>query len=283
MAIQRRIAAFREGLQHSGYPLAQNVTLDIRRYIEGSGIAAELANRHVAAIFTMGNVAARAAKLATDSIPIVFVIGGDPVQLGLVASLGRPGGNATGVSMLNTSLESKRLQLLAEIVPRVNTIGVLVNPRSSTMSPKVRELHEAANNLHHELAILHASTSAEIEAAFEAIRQQQIGALLITSDNYFSSQDEHLGELVVRHRIPTAYAYRDFAVAGGLMTYGSSVTDADRTGGAYVGRILQGTSPADLPVIQSSKMDFVINLKTAHALGLEIPIPILARADEVIE
>jgi putative ABC transport system substrate-binding protein len=283
MAVERRIAALRDGLRHSGYPAAQAVTLDIRRYMEGSGIVADLATKRIAAIVTLGNVASRAAKAATDSIPIVFVIGGDPVQLELVSSLSRPGTNATGVSLLNTSLESKRLQLLAEVAPRVNPIGVLVNPHSSTTDLKIRELQEAAGNLQRELVVLNAARVAEIEAAFETIKQRRIDALLIASDNFFGSQDELLGALVARHRIPAVYAYRDFAVAGGLMTYGPSVNAADRTAGNYLGRILQGANPADLPVIQASKIDLVINLKTARALNLEIPTPILGLADEVIE
>jgi putative ABC transport system substrate-binding protein len=283
IAVQRRIAALRDGLRHSGYPTAQAVTLDIRRYMEGSGIVADLVTKRITAIVTLGNVASRAAKAATDSIPIVFIIGGDPVQLELVSSLSRPGTNATGVSLLNTSLESKRLQLLAEVTPRVNPIGVLVNPHSSTTDLKVRELQEAAGNLQRELVILNATRVAEIEAAFETIKQQRIDALLIASDNFFGSQDELLGALVARYRIPAVYAYRDFAIAGGLMTYGPSVTAADRTAGNYLGRILQGAKPADLPVIQASKIDLVINLKTAHALNLEIPIPILGLADEVLE
>jgi len=283
MAVQRRIAALRDGLRHSGYRGAQAVTLDIRRHTEGSGVVADLVTNRIAAIVTLGNVASCVAKAATDSIPIVFVIGGDPVQLELVSSLSRPGTNATGVSLLNTSLESKRLQLLAEVAPRVNPIGVLVNPRSSTTDLKVKELQEAAGHLRRELVILNATTVAEIEAAVERIKQHRIDALLIASDNFFGSQDELLAALVVRHQIPAVYAYRDFAIAGGLMTYGPSVAAADRTAGNYPGRTLQGANPADLPVIQAAKIDLVINLKTAHALNLEIPIPILGLADDVIE
>jgi putative ABC transport system substrate-binding protein len=282
-AIQIRIAAFRKGLRESGYVQAQDITFDVRRYEEGSGVAAELVKEGVAAIYASGNVAARVAKAATDRIPIVFTIGGDPVRLGLVQSLNRPGGNATGVSLLNTALETKRLQLLAEVIPQVSTIAVLANPRSSTTDIKLKEMRAAADTLGRKLVVLKASRAGEIETAFQTVAQQRIGGLVIASDNFFSSQDEQLGILAERHRIPAIYANRDFAVAGGLMTYGSSITDADRNAGIYAGRILQGTKPADLPVLQAAKIDFVINLKVARNLGIDIPITLLGRADEVIE
>ena len=246
------------------------------------GLAADLVSRQVALIFA-GGPAAHAAKAATRTIPIIFVSGEDPVKFGLVASLNRPGGNITGVNTFNAVLGSKRLELLHELVPSVATIALLVNPNFPGAGLEISETQTAAGAVGRNLIILNASTDSEIDAAFVTLVQQRIGALVITGDPLFVSRRDKVVALAARHAVPTIYTQREFAVAGGLIGYGTSLTDAYRQVGIYAGQILRGTKPADLPVVRPTKFDFVINLKTARALGLEIPPGLLVQADQVIE
>ncbi len=270
----------------AGYVEGQNVTIAYRwadgQYDRLPGMAADLVSRQVAVIFA-GGPAAHAAKAATTMIPIVFVTGEDPLEFGLVASLNRPGGNITGVSTVNAMLGSKRLQLLHELVPNSAVIALLVNPKRPGGGLETRETQAAARALGRSLIILNASTDSEIDAAFVTLVQQRIGALVITGDPLFVSRRDKVVALAARHAVPTIYTQREFAVAGGLIGYGTSLTDAYRQVGIYAGQILRGTKPADLPVVRPTKFDFVINLKTARALGLEIPPGLLVQADQVIE
>jgi ABC-type uncharacterized transport system substrate-binding protein len=246
-------------------------------------MAAELVRRQVAVIVanTPGNLAAKA---ATTTIPIVFTTAGDPVQLGFVASLSRPGGNLTGVTQLNVEVGPKRLELAHELVPAATIIGLLVNPTSPTLAePITRNLQEASRTLGLKLHVLHASTEREIEMAFATLLQLRAGALVIGSDPFFNIQSEQLAALALRQAMPAIFQYRPFAAAGGLASYGGGLADAYRTAGVYTGRILKGEKPADLPVQQSTKVELIINLKTAKALGLTVSLPLLGRADEVIE
>ena len=245
-------------------------------------MAADLVSRQVALIFA-GGPAAHAAKAATRTIPIIFVSGEDPVKFGLVASLNRPGGNISGVSTFNAVLGSKRLELLHELVPTIATIGLLVNPNYPSAGLEIGETQVAARAVGRNLIILNASTESEIDAAFASLVQQRVGALVVTGDPLFVSQRDKVVMLAARHAVPTIYVQREFAVAGGLIGYGTSLTDAYRQVGIYAGRILKGAKPGDLPVVQPTKFDLVINLKTAKALGITIPDKLLALADEVIE
>jgi putative tryptophan/tyrosine transport system substrate-binding protein len=241
--------------------------------------------RQVAVIVATGGTAtARAAKFATATIPIVFVAGGDPVEVGLVASLNRPGGNVTGAAILTTALTAKRLELLHELVPAATSIGFLVNPTNPTVfKAEMMEAETAARALGVRLVTLNASTLREIEAAFEILVAQRIGALLTSGDPLWTVQRAQLAALTARHTVPAIYAVREIVVAGGLISYGASISDAYRLVGIYAGRTLKGEKPADLPVQQSTKVEFVLNLKTAKALGLTIPETLLATADEVIQ
>jgi putative ABC transport system substrate-binding protein len=245
-------------------------------------MAAELVRRQVAVIVanTPGNLAAKA---ATTTIPIVFSTGGDPVQMGLVASLSRPGGNVTGVTQMNQGVAPKRLELAHELVPAATTMALLVNRTSPNTEPQVRDLHAAARTLGLQLHVLHAGTDGDFDTVFATLAKLQAGALVIGPDGFFNSRSELLATLTLRHRVPAMYEDRAFAVAGGLMSYGGSTPGMYRIAGAYTGRILKGERPADLPVQQATKIELVINLKTAKALGLSIPLPLLGRADEVIE
>ena len=227
--------------------------------------------------------AALAAKAATADIPIVFAIGGDPVKSGLVASLNRPDGNITGVSFFTTTLEPKRLELLQEVTPNVAVIAMLLNPKSLDYENQVRDVQAAARSIGQQIVVLNASSERDIEIAFATIAQQRVGAILIGSDPFFTDYRNQLVALAALHGIPAIYQWREFADAGGLMSYGTSLTDAYRSVGVYAGRILKGTKSADLPVQQSTKVELVINLKTAMALGLTFPLPLSGRADEVIE
>jgi putative tryptophan/tyrosine transport system substrate-binding protein len=284
-----RLLAFRQGLSEIGYVDGKNVAIEYR-WAEGQNdrlpaMAADLVRRQVAVIATPGSTpAALAAQAATTTIPIVFSIGGDPVQFGLVASLNRPGGNLTGGTFLSIEVGPKRLELLHELVPMATVVGLLVNPTNPNLAePTTKNLRAAAHTLGLQLHILNASTDRDFDTVFATLIQLQLGALVIGADPFFSSRLEQLAALTVRHAVPTVYQSREFTAAGGLMSYGASFTDTFRTAGVYTGRILKGDKPADLPVQQVVKVELIINRKTAKALGLTVPLPLLGRADEVIE
>jgi putative ABC transport system substrate-binding protein len=282
------VAAFQEGLKETGFVAGQNVTIEYR-WAEGQfdrlpELAAELVRRQVVIIAVGGGgVTALAAKDATSTIPIVFAFGTDPVKLGLVASLNRPGGNITGVSYLAVELGPKRLGLLREILPKAAAIGFLMNPGSPNTTFDLPDMEAAARTLGQQLIIANASNDLEIGTTFEALMQQRADALAIQADPFLFSRRTHLAALALRDKIPTIYFERDFAAAGGLLSYGTDFVDANRQAGIYAGRILKGEKPADLPVLQPTRFQLVINIKTAKALGLEIPPKLLALADEVIE
>jgi putative tryptophan/tyrosine transport system substrate-binding protein len=283
------VSAFRQGLSEPGYVEGQNVTIEFRwaegHYDRFPALAADLAGRKVDIIAAGSAAAASAAKNVTSTIPIVFVVADDPVEAGLVASLARPGGNLTGVSFLTVELMPKRLELLSELVPQAKVIALLINPNSPTThnEPLIAALDEAARAMGVRLAILKAGTESEIDAAFATIAQRQAGALIVSPDPFFGARREQLVALAARHVVPAIYFRREFAEIGGLMSYSSSLAVAYRLVGTYVGRILKGAKPADLPVQQPTNFELVVNLKTAKALGLTIAPAILARADEVIE
>jgi ABC-type uncharacterized transport system substrate-binding protein len=284
-----RLLAFRQGLSEIGYVDGKNVAIEYR-WADGQNdrlpaMAADLVRRQVAVIATPGSTpAALAAQAATTTIPIVFSIGGDPVQFGLVASLNRPGGNLTGGTFLSIEVGPKRLELLHELVPMATVVGLLVNPTNPNLAePTTKNLRAAAHTLGLQLHILNASTDRDFDTVFATLIQLQLGALVIGADPFFSSRLEQLAALTVRHAVPTVYQSREFTAAGGLMSYGASFTDTFRTAGVYTGRILKGDKPADLPVQQVVKVELIINRKTANALGLMVPLPLLGRADEVIE
>ena len=282
------LGAFRRGLNEAGYIEGQNVAIEYRwadgQYDRLPALASELvASRVMVIAATGGNVSALAAKAATNTIPIVFIVGDDPVKLGLVNSLNRPGANATGASVFTTELGAKRLELLLELVPTASVIGLLINPDYQGAVAEAAAVRAAARESGRQILVLHASTEHEIDAVFAGFAQQRIDALLIDADALFVSRRDHLVALVARHSLPAIYDLREFATADGLMSYGTSLTDAYRLVGGYTGRILKGDKPAELPVQQPTKFEFIINLKTAKALGLEVPPTVLARADEVIE
>ena len=281
------VAAFRQGLSEAGYVEGQNVAIEYR-WAEGRdnllpALAAEFVRRNVAVIATSGGPApALAAQAATAIIPIVFS-SADPVERGLVASLARPSGNITGINNMTFELTPKRFELMSELVPQAGVIALLVNPSSPSAEPLIRDMQEAARSKGVQLHILKVSTDGEIETAFAALVQLRAGALIIAPDAFFNSQREAIVALAARHVIPVIYQGREFVAAGGLMSYGTSLPDMYRLVGVYVGRILAGAKPADLPVQQPTKFELVINLKTAKALGLTVPQSLLAHADEVIE
>jgi len=278
--------AFRRGLKEMGLIEGQNVTIEylpegaLQRLPE---FVADMVRRRVSVIFTGNNVGALAAKAATSDIPIVFIVGLDPVAMGLVSSINRPGGNATGVSFRVSALEPKRFELLRTLLPQVSFVGALVNPDNPNAANHLRDLKAAASPSGQQLLFLEARSVADFDVAFAVLVQQRAGALLVTSDPLFNRQRLRLVELAARNAIPAMYPWRDFTDAGGLMSYGNSLSDAFRQGGVYTGRILKGDKAADLPVWQPTKFEFVINLKTARTLGLEIPLALLTFADEVIE
>ena len=281
-----RVRAFREGLSETGYVEGRNIVIEFRwargEYDRLPELVADLVRRRVAVIVTNGP-SAPAAKAATNAIPIVFVIAGDPIARGLVASLNHPGSNLTGVTNLNLELGPKRLELLHELLPTATRIAILVNPTNPNAETLSKDLGAAARLLGVEVHVLHASTERDFQQVFASLAQLQASGLVIATDPFFNSQSKELAAVAVRHMMPTIYQFRQFAAAGGLMSYGGSGTDGFRQAGVYSGRILKGEKPADLPVQQETKAELVINLKTAKALGLEVPLPLLARADEVIE
>ena len=284
----RGLTEFNSGLVEIGYVEGQNVAIEFRsagnRYDRFPQLVAELVHRKVAVIATPFTPAALAAKAATTTIPIVFTTAADPVRVGLVASLARPGDNATGITFFSAELAAKQLGLLRELVPAATRIAVLVNPSDATRAETTaRDVEAAARVIGLEIHLLEASTSREIDAALARIARDRTNALFVAADGFFNTRRVQLATLATRYAIPATYAVRDYAEAGGLMSYGASIPDALRQAGVYTGRILKGEKPADLPVLQPTKFEFVINLQTAKTLGLEVPPTLLARADEVIE
>lgn len=286
--IEHVAPAVRQGLKETGYVEGQNVAIEYRsaegRYDRLPGLVADLISRKVAVIIAAGgSEPARIAKAATATIPIVLLSAADPVKAGLVASLNRPGGNVTGVSLLGTALEAKRLELLSQLVPGEVPIGVLVNPKYSDADLQLRELQEAASVIKRRIHVARASTENDIDTAFATFTQTGAGALLVAQDPFFAQRRDQLVTLAARNHLPAIYFQREFADIGGLASYGTDFLEGYRQAGIYVGKILNGAKPADLPVMQPTKFELVINLKTAKALGLEIPQILLARVDEVIE
>jgi putative ABC transport system substrate-binding protein len=282
-----RLRALWQGLNETGYVEGRNVLIEYGwaqgRYDRYPALAAELVRRQVSVIVTSG-VAAMAAKAATTTIPIVFTTGGDPVAYGLVASLNRPGGNVTGVTSLTAEVAPKRLELMHELIPAATVIDLLVNPASPPAETSIRDLEAAARALGLQVHVLRASSERDLETVFAMLDQSPARPLIIDADGFFISHIEQIAALTVRYGVPAIYAYREFAAAGGLMSYGGlSNTDMHRQAGVYCGRILKGEKPGDLPVQQATKVQLIINLKTAKALGLTMPITLLGRADEVIE
>jgi putative ABC transport system substrate-binding protein len=286
---KRNGAAFRKGLSETGYVEGRNVSVEYHwmagQYDRLPALMADLVRRNMALIATPGFTdAAIAAKAATATIPMVFGVGEDPVKLGLVESLARPGGNATGINFFAQEVAAKRLGLLHELVPKAARIALLVNPTSpSTAEPTVKEVQEAARTLGLQILVFNASTIGEIDAAFSALARVRADALVVAGDGFFNSRRVQFATLAARDRVPTGFVSREYVEAGGLMNYGTNIADMFRQTGIYTGSILKGAKPADLPVLQSTKFEFLINLNTAKALGLEVPPMLLARADEVIE
>jgi putative ABC transport system substrate-binding protein len=282
------VAAFREGLKEAGYIEGKNVAIEFRwglgQYDRLPALANDLVTRRVDVIVTSGgDTSALAAKAATTTIPIVFVSGGDPVQAGLVGSLNRPGGNITGVTSLLTALGGKQLELLRELVPKASVIGLLINPNEPTSESQVGDVQAAAREIGVQLIVLRASTERDIDAAFATLVQQRVGALILAISPLFLTQADKLVALAARHTVPVMYFRREFAAAGGLVSYGSGTAEYYRQIGVYAGRILKGEKPGDLPVVRSTKFELVINLKTAKALAIDVPTSMQLLADEVIE
>jgi putative ABC transport system substrate-binding protein len=282
-----RVAGLRRGLNEAGYVEGRNVTIEYRsagnQLDRLSALAAELVQHRVAVIVTPGAVSSLAAKAATPTVPIVFTVGIDPVQLGLVASLNRPGGNLTGINAIHGEAATKWLQVLHELLPTTASVGFLTNPSNPASEFNSREVLAAAHAIGVDIQLLRAGTEGEIDAAFASLAQAGTGALIVTNDYFFNNRTEQLVALAARYVVPTVYGIREFVQAGGLMSYGIGLAEAYRLTGLQVARILKGEKPADLPVIQLTKIELVINLKTAKTLGLTIPPSLLARADEVIE
>jgi putative ABC transport system substrate-binding protein len=287
-AAAKYVASLRKGLAETGYVEGRNIAIEYRWGHGDSGrlpeLVSDLISRGVTVIVTPGGVAAAlAAKVATSSIPIVFVIGADPVQAGLVASLNRPGGNVTGISSMNTGLAAKQLELLHQLLHREARLAVLVNPGNPQTRTALAEVQAAAAAMGQQFEAVTAASYRDISPAFGEARQKRADALLIIADPLFASRPVQLATLAARHALPAIYALREFAEAGGLMSYGSNFTELFRQAGTYVGRILKGEKPAELPVQQATRVELIINLKTAKALGITVPLPLLGRADEVIE
>jgi ABC-type uncharacterized transport system substrate-binding protein len=283
-----RVTAFRQGLSEAGLVEGQNFTIEYRwaggQYDRLPALATELVHRKVAVIATSSTPAALAAKAATTTIPVVFETAANPVKLGLVASLNRPGGNITGVTQASAEVAPKRLELLHELLPKAGILALLVNPSVPELAePQTREVLSAARALGIELHVLHASTEQDLDRIFAKLTELRAAGLVIAGDAFFTSHTKQLAVLTLQHSVPAIYQWREFAAAGGLMSYGSNITDTHRLVGIYVGRILKGDKPADLPVQQASKVEMYINLKTAGALGITIPLPLSGRADEIFE
>jgi putative ABC transport system substrate-binding protein len=280
------VGAFRKGLNEAGFIEGQNVAIEYRwaefQYDRLPALAADLVARRVTVISVFGPPAALAAKAATVTIPIVFSVGVDPVDTGLVASLNRPGGNLTGVTLLTASLGAKRVGLLRELIPKADLMAVLVNTTSEGMT-QAKDVQDAAREAGLRAIVLNAATDADIDAAFATLSRQRIGGLMVGADQFFDTRRDRIVALAARHSMPTIYHRRDFVAGGGLMSYGTSIVEVYRQVGVYTGRILKGEKPADLPVLQPTKFELVINLKTARTLGLTIPQTLLVAADEVIE
>jgi putative ABC transport system substrate-binding protein len=278
---------FLQGLKETGYVEGQNVAVEYRwaenQYDRLPALAADLVRRRVAVLVAAGTPAALAAKPATTTIPIVFSAGGDPVALGLVASLNRPGANVTGIANLSAELNLKQLQLLHDLLPNAALFGVLADPGFPGIQSNIADLEAAARTLGLQLIVVNARTDSDLEPAFTIFSQQRVGAVLVGTSNFYSRHTEQLAALAARHALPAVYSIRESALAGGLMSYGPSLSYAYRQVGIYTGRILKGEKPADLPVQQVTKIELAINLKTAKALGITVPLQLLARADEVIE
>jgi putative ABC transport system substrate-binding protein len=282
------LTAFLQGLEQASYVVGHNVAIEYRsaegHYERLPALATELVKLPVAVIAaTGGEASGRAAKSATSQIPIVFTMGTDPVEAGLVASLNRPGGNVTGVSLVGYELDAKRLQLLHELVPKATTIGVLANVKNPSVQPALAAMKAAADVNKQRLVILDTGTEAELESTFASLQSQRIDALLITTNPFYEGRRDQLVALAKRYLVPVLYPWREYSVLGGLFSYGTSFTESYRQAGLYAGRILNGEKPADLPVVQATKFEFVLNLKTAKTLGIDVPTAILLRADEVIE
>ena len=284
-----QLAAFRQGLSEAGFVEGRDVVIEYRwandQYDRLPGLAADLIGRRVAVIATIGgNAASVAARVATKTIPVVFHGSLDPIKAGFVASLNHPGGNATGVITLNVDTGRKRLELIHEVVPAVTTIGLLLNPTNKMVSEiQSKDLQTAARELGLHLNVLNASSERDFENLFVGLKQMQIGGLVVGTDGFFVAHSEQLAALSVRYGMPAIFQYRAFAAAGGLLSYGGSVTDSYRLSGVYTGRILKGERPADLPVQQATKVELIVNLKTAKAFGVTVPMSLLGRADEIIE
>jgi putative tryptophan/tyrosine transport system substrate-binding protein len=284
----RMVVAFRQGLNETGYIEGRNVTIEYR-WAEGQNdrlpeLAGDLVGRKVTVIAATTAAAALAAKAATATIPVVFEMAGDPVQLGIIATLNRPGGNVTGVTNLNIEVAPKRLELLHEVIPAATTFALLINPSNPTLAePTIRDIRASAHTLGVQLHVVSATTDNEIDNAFASLANLRAGGLVIGGDQFFSSRIERLASLAVRYAVPAIYLWREFAVGGGLMSYGSDTTDAYRLTGIYVGHVLNGEKPADLPVQQATKDELYINLKTAKTLGITIPLSLSGRADGLIE
>jgi putative tryptophan/tyrosine transport system substrate-binding protein len=281
------VAAFRQGLKEAGYVEGQNVVIEYRwangEYDQLPALAADLVGRQVLVIAATGTPANLVAKTVTGTIPIVFTTGSDPVQLGLVATLNRPGANVTGVTQLTGEVLPKRIELAHELVPTATIIALLVNPRNPTAATLTRVSQAAAATLGVRLEVLNASTEAGVEEAFAVLLEKRAGALVIAADAFFNGHAELLASLSIRHLVPAIYEFRQFVAAGGLVSYGGSIVESYRLAGVYTGKILKGDKPGDLPVQQSTKIEMIINLKTAKALGITVPLSLLGRADEVIE
>jgi putative tryptophan/tyrosine transport system substrate-binding protein len=282
------VAAFRQGLAETGFVEGQNVTIEFHwargQYDRLPALAADLVSRPVAVLVGVGgDVSAVAAKQATATIPIVFGMGGDPVKAGLVESFNRPGGNATGFTLLTHEMEPKRLGLLRDLVPSTPVVGVLVNPKFPPAAQTLQDLEKAAQTIAQRVFVANASNDAELESGFVSLLQQRVSAILVSSDPYFDTRRNRIIAFAAQNRLPTIYQFREYAVAGGLISYGPNITDEYRQAGEYAARILKGAKPTDLPVLQPTKFEFVINVKTAKALGLAIAPALLSIADEVIE